>query len=60
MILLLLVTGDDLSHDEFSAKLNEHNSLLSDKTAKEDKLSTVDTNLSANEQAQDNLSKQFS
>lgn len=54
-----IATGNNLSRDEFSAKLNEHNALLSDKTTKEGEVGTLSTNIEANNQAQTNLNNQI-
>ena len=54
-----IATGNNLSRDEFSAKLNEHNTLLSDKTSKEGEIDTVVTNIEVNNQAQANLNNQI-
>lgn len=54
-----IATGNNLSRNEFSAKLNEYNDLLSDKTLKEGEIGTIGTNIEANNQAQNNLNEQI-
>ncbi|VTU06876.1 YadA domain-containing protein [Actinobacillus porcinus] len=50
-----IATGNNLSRDEFSAKLNQYSELLSDKTLKESEIGTIGTNIEVNSQTQKNL-----
>ena len=54
-----IATGNNLSRDEFSAKLNEHNALLSSKEETERGLATTETNIEVNEKTQNNLQNQI-